>query len=136
MRIRFFRGSKLQFRYLMLVIISMLVPTLIVGSCLYYFIFTIMAEQLGIPEAIAINLIPVLKKINFMLITGLIPLFLLLFLWGLILSHRFSGPLERVEKDLDKILEGDTSIRFKVREKDDIKGIVDKLNKLIERLKP
>ncbi|MCK4463592.1 MAG: hypothetical protein KAU58_04710, partial [Candidatus Omnitrophica bacterium] len=100
MRIRLFRGSKLQFRYLMLVIISMLVPTLIVGSCLYYFIFTIMAEQLGIPEAIAINLIPVLKKINFMLITGLIPLFLLLFSWGLILSHRFSGPLERVEKDL------------------------------------
>ena len=136
MRIRLFRGSKLQFRYLMLVIISMLVPTLIVGSCLYYFIFTIMAEQLGIPEAIAINLIPVLKKINFMLITGLIPLFLLLFSWGLILSHRFSGPLERVEKDLDKILEGDTSIRFKVREKDDIKNIVDKLNKLIERLKP
>lgn len=136
MRIRLFRATKLQFRYLMLVVISMLVPTLIVGSCLYYFIFTIMAEQLGIPEAIAINLMPVLNKINFMLIAGLIPLFMLLFLWGLILSHRFSGPLERVEKDLDKILEGDTSIRFKVREKDDIKGIVDKLNKLIERLKP
>ncbi len=135
MRIRLFRGTKLQFRYLMLVIISMLVPTLIVGSCLYYFIFTIMAEQLGIPEAIAINLIPVLNKINFMLIAGLIPLFILLFLWGLILSHRFSGPLERVERDLDKILEGDTSVRFKVREKDDIRGIVDKLNKLIERLK-
>lgn len=136
MRIRLFKWTKLQFRYLMLVIISMLVPTLIVGSCLYYFIFTIMAEQLGIPEAIAINLIPVLNKINFMLITGLIPLFILLFLWGLILSHRFSGPLERIEKDLNKILEGDTSIRFKVREKDDIRGIVDKLNKLIERLKP
>ena len=136
MRLRLFRATKLQFKYLMLVVISMLVPTLIVGSCLYYFIFTIMAEQLGIPEAIAINLIPVLNKINFMLITGLIPLFILLFLWGLILSHRFSGPLERVEKDLDKILEGDTSIRFKVREKDDISGIVGKLNKLIERLKP
>ena len=136
MRIRLFRATRLQFRYLMLVVISMLVPTVIVGSCLYYFIFTIMAEQLGIPEAIAINLMPVLEKINFMLITGLIPLFILLFLWGLILSHRFSGPLERVEKDLDKILDGDTSIRFKVREKDDIRGIVDKLNKLIERLKP
>lgn len=135
MRTRLFRGTKLQFKYLMLVVISMLVPTLIVGSCLYYFIFTIMAEQLGIPEAIAINLIPVLEKINFMLITGLIPLFILLFLWGLILSHRFSGPLERIEKDLDKILEGDTSIRFKVREKDDIRSIVDKLNKLIERLR-
>ena len=135
MRINLFTKHKLQLRYLTLIIIAMTVPALIVGSCLYYFIFTIMAEQLGIPEAIAINLMPVLKKINFMLIAGLVPLFILLFLWGLRLSHRFSGPLERIEKDLDKILEGDTSIRFKVREKDDIRNIVDKLNKLIEKLK-
>ncbi len=135
MRFNLFTRSPLQFRYLILIIIAMTLPALIVGICLYYFIFTIMAEQLGIPEAIAINLIPVLNKINFMLIAGLIPLFMLLFLWGLRLSHRFSGPLERIEKDLDKILEGDTSTRFKVREKDDIGNIVDKLNKLLEKLK-
>ncbi|NQT21842.1 MAG: methyl-accepting chemotaxis protein [Candidatus Omnitrophica bacterium] len=51
------------------------------------------------------------------------------------LSHRFAGPLERVEEDLDKILEGDYSVRFKVREKDDIKNIVNKLNRLLEKFK-
>jgi len=113
----------------------MIVPALIVGSCLYYFIFTVMAEQLAIPESIAMNLIPVLKKINTMLVVGLIPLFVLLFLWGLMLSHRFAGPLKRVEDDLDKILEGDYSVRFKVRENDDMKNIINKLNRLLERLK-
>ena len=136
MRFNLFTKSPLQFKYLMLIIIAMLVPTLIMGSYLYYFIFTIMAEQLAIPEIIAINLIPVLNKVNVMLIVSLIPLFILLFLWGLIVSHRFAGPLERIEKDIDKILEGDTSVRFKVRDKDDMKSIVDKLNKLLDKLKP
>lgn len=134
MRFHLFTRSILQFRYLVLIIIAMTVPTFIVGSCLYYFIFTIMAEQLGIPEAIAINLLPVLKKINFMLVIGLIPLFILLLLWGLILSHRFAGPIMRIERDLDRILEGNYSIRLKVRKNDDIKGIIDRLNRLLEKI--
>lgn len=135
MRINLFTKNPLQLRYLLLIIMAMIVPALVVGSCLYYFIFTVMAEQLAIPEAIAINLIPVLYKVNFILVIGLVPLFILLFLWGLILSHRFVGPLQRIEKELDKILEGDTSIRFKVRDKDDIKSIVDKLNIVLEKFK-
>ena len=135
MRFNLFTKSAVQFRYLILIIIAMTVPTILVGSCLYYFIFSVMAEQLGIPEAIAMNLMPVLNRINLMLLIGLPPLFILLFIWGLILSHRFAGPIERIEKDLDKILKGDYSIRFKVREKDDIKNAVNKLNKLLERMK-
>ena len=134
MRIKFLTGNKLQIKYLSLIIIAMIIPTLIVGSCLYYFIFTIMAEQLAIPESIAVNLIPVVQKINIMLVIGLIPLFLLLLFWGLVLSHRFAGPLARIEEDLDKVLSGDKSIRLKVRDDDDIKSIVNKLNKLIERV--
>ena len=88
MRRNLFTARTVQARYLILIIIAMIVPALIVGSCLYYFIFTVMAEQLAIPESIAMNLIPVLKKINTMLVVGLIPLFVLLFLWGLMLSHR------------------------------------------------
>jgi len=135
MRRTLFTGRTVQMRYLILIIIAMVVPALIVGSCLYYFIFTVMAEQLAIPESIAVNLVPVLNKINAMLVVGLIPLFIMLFAWGLMLSHRFAGPLKRVEDDLDKILEGDYAVRFKVREKDDIKNIVSKLNKLLERIK-
>jgi len=135
MRRNLFTARTVQARYLILIIVAMIVPALIVGSCLYYFIFTVMAEQLAIPESIAMNLIPVLKKINTMLVVGLIPLFVLLFLWGIMLSHRFAGPLKRVEDDLDKILEGDYSVRFKVRENDDMKNIINKLNRLLERLK-
>ena len=135
MRINLFTKNRLQLKYLMLIVVAMLVPSLLVGSCLYYFIFTVMAEQLAIPESIAMNLIPVLDKINAILVVGLIPLFILLFIWGLILSHRFLGPIERLERDLDKILAGDLSVRLKVRDKDDLKDIIDKLNKVLDKIR-
>lgn len=135
MRIHLLTKSAVQSRYLMLIIAAMTLPAVIVGSCLYYFIFSIMAEQLGIPESIAMNLTPVLNKVNFTLLVGLAPMFLVIFLWGLILSNRFAGPLTRIENNLDKVIKGDRSVRFRVREKDDMKAIADKLNKIIEKLK-
>ena len=135
MRLNLIVKNHLQFRYLAIIVFAMIVPALVVGSFLYYFIFTFAAEEIGIPEAIAANLIPVVEKINFMLVVGLIPLFILLIFWGLILSHRFCGPLNRIEQDLDKILEGDYSIRFKVRKRDGIRNIIDKLNRVLDVLK-
>jgi len=134
MRLNIFVSNKTQLRYLLLIIIAMLAPTVIVGSFLYYFIFTLTANQIGVPEAIAYTLFPVIEKINSMVIMVTIPLFLLLLLWGLILSHRFCGPLKRVERDLDRIIAGDGSVRLNVRKDDDIRGVVEKINKVIDIL--
>jgi len=125
----------LQKKYLLFIIVAMIVPAVIVGSFLYYFIFTLAAEQIGIPEAVYGNLLPVVHKINTMLLIGLVPLFGLLLLWGLILSHRFCGPLYRIERDLDRILEGDHTVHFRVRENDGIKSIIDRLNRVADIVK-
>ena len=91
-------------------------------------------ETKGIPEAIVMNLMPVIEKINVLLLASLLPLFGMLIFWGALLSHRFCGPLERVEKGLDRILKGNYSIRFRVRKNDDIQGIVEKLNRILDIL--
>ena len=140
MRTSFFRtkyltGSIIQLKYLGLLMVSMFIPLIFLGGCLYYLIFTIMAEQLGIPEYIAYNLTPVIKKMNFILLVGIPPLFLLLLLWGIILSHRFAGPIERLEKELKKMGEdGDHSRRIRLRKHDDIRPIAEAINKLMEKL--
>lgn len=134
MRLRFITKNPLQTKYLVLILVSILLPLFIVGGCLYYLIFQIMAEQLAIPESIADNLIPVLQKINFLLIIGIPPIIILLFIWGVILTHRFIGPLQRLEDDLRKISEGDYSIRIRVRKDDDLHPIADVINKIIDRL--
>lgn len=140
MRAKFFRtkyltGSHIQIRYLTLLLISMSVPLVLVGCCLYYLTFTLMAEQIGIPEYIAYNVFPVINKINMMLLVGAPPLFLLLILWGVVLSHRFAGPLERLEKELKEISKDEKyKHRIGLRKHDDIKPVADAINKLLDKL--
>lgn len=132
-RKKIFANKRVQLKYLVLLIVSMVVPLLFAIGCLYYLIFTLVAEQLGIPESIAYNLFPVVKKINAILTIGLPPLFLLLIWWGTILSHRFAGPLQRLEKELHKITHsGDYSHRIHLRKSDDVKPIADAINKLLD----
>ena len=135
LRTKYLTGSRIQMRYLGLLMLSMIVPLVLVGGCLYYLIFTIMAEQIGIPEYIAYNLFPVIHKINLILLIGVPPIFLILILWGIILSHRFAGPLERVEKELHRIADhGEHHKRLKLRRHDDMTPIAEVINKLLDKL--
>jgi len=134
-RKKIFTNRRVQLKYLLLLIISMAVPLLFAIGCLYYLIFTLVAEQLGIPESIAYNLFPVVKKINAVLAIGLPPLFLLLIWWGVILSHRIAGPLQRIEHELNKITHShDFSHRIHLRKSDDVKPIAEAINKLLDSL--
>lgn len=134
-RKKIFANKRVQLKYLTLLIVSMIIPLLFSIGCIYYLIFTVMAEQLGIPESIAYNLFPVVKKVNTVLAIGLPPLFLLLIWWGTILSHRFAGPLQRLEKELHKITHsGDYSHRIHLRKSDDVKPLADAINRLLYSL--
>lgn len=134
-RKKIFANRHVQLKYLVLLIVSMVVPLLFAIGCLYYLIFTVMAEQLGIPESIAYNLFPVVEKINSILAIGLPPLFLLLIWWGTVLSHRIAGPLERIEKELNKITHShDFSHRIHLRKSDDVKPLADAINRLLDSL--
>jgi hypothetical protein len=128
-------NRRVQLKYLVLLIVSMAIPLVLAIGCLYYLIFTLVAEQLGIPESIAYNLFPVVKKINAMLAIGLPPLLLLLIWWGTVLSHRFAGPLSRIERELHKITHNhDFSHRIHLRKNDDIKPVADAINKLLDSI--
>lgn len=134
MRLRFVTKNPLQLKYLALILSSIMLPLLIVAGCLYYLIFQVMAEQLAIPESIAYNLIPVVEKINFLLVVGIPPIIVLLFIWAVILTHRLMGPLARLQEDLEKISDGDYSIRLKIRKDDDLRFLVNVINKIIDKL--
>ncbi len=134
-RTRYFTGSSIQVKYLTLLVVSMVVPLVLAGFCLYYLIFTLMAEQIGIPEYIAYTLFPVVKKVNTMLIVGVPPLFLLLLVWGIVFSHRFAGPIERLENELKTVLKDKKyHHRIVLRKNDDIKPVADAINGLLEKL--
>lgn len=123
----------IQAKYLLLVLIAMLAPMLLLGFCFYTLVFDLMARQLVFPEAIFGNLVPVIERINAVLALTL-PALSLVILWcALVISHRFAGPIERIEADLDRILAGETNHRIRLRKNDDLKGVADRINALIRR---
>lgn len=134
-RTKYLTASRIQLRYLVVLMVSMIIPMVFVAGCMYYLIFTIMAEQLGIPEYVAFNLFPVIKKINLILLVGVPPLFLILILWGILISHRFSGPIDRLVKELDRIAHhGDYASRVRLRRHDDMRPVAEAINKLLDKV--
>ena len=126
----------LQYRYLSIIIASIVLPTVLVGGCLYYLIFTVMAKRIGIPEFIEATLVPVINQVNLIVAIGFPILFFGLVWWGLILSHKLAGPIERLEKELDQIIEEKHhKNKIHLRTGDDLKPIADKINKLLEKYK-
>lgn len=126
-------GTPLQKKLLILIFASAVVPASIVAACLYYLIFNMLAWQMGIPEAIAYNLIPVVKKVNLIILIALPITLLIIWLIALELSHRIAGPLARLEKELDFRISGESHGPIRLRKKDEFKSLADKINKLIRK---
>lgn len=132
-RRKLFTGRPAQTKFLVLIIVSMLLPLVVIGGCLYYLIFTVLAEQLGIPESIAVNLFPVIEKINIILLVAMPPICALIVWWGAFLSHRFFGPLERLERDLERLAQSDDyTKRIVLRKTDDLRPVADRINALLD----
>ncbi len=133
-RMKWFMRHPIQAKYLLLVLMAMLGPTLLIGFCLYTLIFDFLARQMVFPEAIFANLVPVIDRVNNLLVLTL-PTLCLIILWcAIVISHRFAGPIERLEKDLDQILSGDKRHRVRLRKSDDLKGVADRINALVRQL--
>ncbi len=131
-RINWFTRHPIQSKYLFIVMMSMLGPTLLISGCLYFLLFRLMAEQIALPEAIYGMLVPVYYKINLIMVIGWPLMFAAVFWWGLHISHRFAGPIERIEEDLDEVLAGHWERRVRLRQKDDLTGVADRINALID----
>lgn len=131
-RKRYYIRGDIQGRYLFAIIVSAIIPVFLVAGCLYYLMAEMMAQELAFPDAIYAHLVPVLKKIGYIMLIGLPIIFLLILFWGIIISHKFAGPIHRLEEDLAKILGGDLSVRIRFRKRDRLENLALQLNKLLE----
>ena len=129
-RRRYLVDRPVQFRYMGLVVI----PLIFLSAALYYLIYYSVFNQMLIPEAIVMTLLPAMKKVNIVtMITAPIILYLILRI-TLIYSNRLVGPIPRIERELDKVIAGDYSIRIKARDKDELNRFINKINLLLEKI--
>lgn len=133
-RKRYFVKKRLQFKYLLFVLLAMIVPTLVCGGALYYLIWQTIAAEIALPEVIAENLVPALYKVNIILFISLPLIFLVMLLLSIVISHKIAGPVYRLERELKEISEGDYSRRIKFRSNDELQEIADGINKILEHI--
>lgn len=124
-------GTPIQKKLLFFICIAALVPAGIVAVCLYYLIFNLLAGQLAIPEAIAYTLLPVAKRVNLIILFSLPMALIVIWLMALEFSNRVAGPLYRIEKELDRRISGEKKGAIRLRRKDEMKDLVDKINKIL-----
>lgn len=135
MRKFYLAQNRLESHYLRLLVLSLILPTLTVGGCLYYLIFYLLARQIGIPEAVSEQLSPVVAKLNVFLLVSIPILFVMLMSVGIFLSRRLAGPIERLERELEEIIAANLmSNRLKLRKDDELKPMIDSVNLLLERI--
>ena len=116
----------------LLIFLAAFLPASVVAVTLYYLIFGITAEQFGIPEAIAYNIIPASRKVTTILAFAAPGTILIILLIAHKITHRIVGPFDRIVRELDECIKGKKKDHIVVRKGDRFRPLVDKINKLLD----
>lgn len=119
----------------MLVFMAALIPAVIVTICLYYLIFGITSMEVGFPEAIAYIIIPAAKRVTWILLSTAPITILIILLFAHNITHRITGPFDRIVEELDRRINDKKKGPILIRKSDKFKVLVEKINKLIDKIK-
>jgi len=122
-----------QYKLLCLILVSVLIPTLLTFTSLFFLIQSIIVEAQIESEVVYSALMFLTHKVFIILFLGFVFITVLLLTWSLIFIHRIVGPLFRLEKELDKVIDGKTISKIRFRKHDSFKALADKINILIDR---
>lgn len=121
----------LQFRYIGLVFTLALIASIVTGWTVFATGWHFLGEKLAsvYPQG---RLVYVLRATNMALARNLLLVSPLIFILGLLFSHRIAGPVYRIGKTLNDISKGNLGLKIKLREGDELVDLADTINNLTE----
>ena len=124
----------LQFRYIGLVLAVLVLTSVVTGYTVFATCWTIFGEKLAnvYPQG---RLVYVLRNVNMALVRNLLFISPIIFIIGLLSSHKIAGPLYRIEKAIDDISKGSIGLKIKLRRGDELKDLADVVNILTDNLR-
>jgi len=82
------------------------------------------------------DVFPILQaNIVFTLFCAGVPIVLLIFVSGIIITHRIAGPIYNIEDKLDKAIRGEDIGLICLRKGDELQELAEKVNTLLQKLK-
>lgn len=123
----------LQFRYIGLVFGLALIASIVTGWTVFATGWYFLGEKLAsvYPQG---RLIYVLRATNMALIRNLLLVSPLIFILGLLFSHRIAGPVYRITKTLEEITKGNLGLKIKLREGDELVDLAYMINNLTDNI--
>lgn len=132
-RKRKFLWTGFQKKIFFVVFLAAAVPATIVVLCLDYLIYRLLTGNAALPEAVIVNLMPVLGTVNLIMIIAIPINLLLIGLFAWVLSYRIAGPVYRLERELEERIAGTKHGPITLRRNDELISLAEKLNKLLNK---
>ncbi len=125
--------KKFQLKYVGVILGVMFLGALISGYTIYYNAWLLLGEKLAnvYPQG---RLLHIFRSVNIRLALNLF--FVSIFCIGIAIftSHKVAGPIYRMTKFLGNVTSGDYSQRIRLRKHDDLKGLAEAINGLVDKL--
>ncbi len=118
----------LQFNYIAIVLIAMVLVAFTVGWDVYY------TMGKAIMEMESPSLFPVMERINNLMLGKLAVLLVIVFIIAIFVSHKFAGPIFKFERSCDMVAEGDLTYRVHLRSGDELIELQDKFNGMVSEI--
>lgn len=134
-RRKLFFANKIHREIFIIIFCAAIFPAIITAFSLFYLFFQISAEQLGIPESIAYNLIPVAQRVITILFVATPISILIILIFAHKITHKMIGPFDRIVRELGESIDGTRQGPIILRKGDKFWPLVDKINILLEELK-
>lgn len=132
-RKRILIGRKLQFKYVSVILISVLVSCALIVLTVYFSCWSLLAEKNTNDQTAAI-IGNILDNINILLLFELPIVLVIAGLIGLIISHKIAGPVYRLEKVARDVSRGDLTSNVNLRRDDELKNLSDAFNSVIDNM--
>ena len=129
-RTHYLINKPMQFKLILQFVIFILIFASFIVFELYITVWPVVSSY--IPQSVSDV---VISKVIFRLLCFSIPILFVLVAFIMIFSNRIAGPLYRLEKTLDKLIQGEDVEIIKLRKKDDLKPLISKINAVILHIK-
>ncbi|MBU4343127.1 MAG: methyl-accepting chemotaxis protein [Candidatus Omnitrophica bacterium] len=132
-RKRFLIKRGLQFRYIGMIFALAVLASIVTGYTVFATGWTLLGAKLAsvYPQG---RLIYVFKAANIALIKNLLLISPLIFILGVLFSHKIAGPVYRIEKSLYEISKGNLALKIKLRSGDELWDMANIINDMTEAL--
>lgn len=127
-------APKFQLKYVGLILALVFFTALLCSYFVYYTVMLVLGDKLAniYPQG---RLVSIVNMVNFRILLSMLFLIPLVFILGILASHKIAGPIYRIEKFLNAMASGELLEKLTLRRKDELVSLANGINVVSDAMK-